>query len=150
MTAPTPSAVSWNGPSVFFRLCSPDSLASATNRSSDFFANKESLVRSSSLVDVPLSMDPPQKLSSCAASSMPQPIHRQTEEHNHHTPARRRRPVQQDHAHDPRRRQNIKQGHNRVSECLVRPVRSRPLPAQHENPRNGQHIKQQGRKNHVI
>src|SRR5882724_1262181 len=40
ITAPTPSAVNWNGPSVLFRLCSPASLASSSNKLIGFFANK--------------------------------------------------------------------------------------------------------------
>src|SRR5260370_12691151 len=40
MTAPTPSAVNWTGPSVRFRLCSPASFASASNMLIGFLANK--------------------------------------------------------------------------------------------------------------
>src|SRR6266436_8059701 len=38
--APTPSAVSWKGPSVRFRLCPPSSCASASNMLIGFLANK--------------------------------------------------------------------------------------------------------------
>src|SRR5439155_19540482 len=40
MIAPTPSAVSWNGPSVRFRLCPPSSCASASSMLIGFLANK--------------------------------------------------------------------------------------------------------------
>src|SRR5258708_7558072 len=40
MIAPTPSAVSWKGPSVRFRLCPPSSCASASNMLIGFLANK--------------------------------------------------------------------------------------------------------------
>src|SRR5882724_555666 len=40
MIAPTPSAVSWKGPSVRFRLCPPSSLASESNKLIGFLANK--------------------------------------------------------------------------------------------------------------
>src|ERR1700704_4544616 len=40
MTAPTPSAVNWTGPSVRFRLCPPSSCASASNMLIGFLANK--------------------------------------------------------------------------------------------------------------
>src|SRR5712692_1156392 len=38
--APTPSAVSWKGPSVRFRLCPPTSSASESNMLIGFLANK--------------------------------------------------------------------------------------------------------------
>src|SRR5437879_11514726 len=40
MIAPTPSAVSWKGPSVRFRLCPPSSCASASSMLIGFLANK--------------------------------------------------------------------------------------------------------------
>src|SRR5450432_1068104 len=40
MIAPTPSAVSWNGPSVRFRLCAPASFDSSSNMLIGFRANK--------------------------------------------------------------------------------------------------------------
>src|SRR5438128_8085002 len=44
ITAPTPSAVSWKAPKVRFRLCSPDSLASANSDVSVLVANRFAIV----------------------------------------------------------------------------------------------------------
>src|SRR5208283_4392249 len=43
MTAPMPSAVSWNGPSERFSVPTPVALASAVSTSIDFFANRSAM-----------------------------------------------------------------------------------------------------------
>src|SRR5712664_2364153 len=53
MMAPTPSAVSWKGPSVRFRLCPPSSLASSSNMLIGFLANKGLPMQLLLLGDVP-------------------------------------------------------------------------------------------------
>src|SRR6266446_6890477 len=53
MMAPTPSAVSWKGPSVRFRLCPPTSLASSSNMLIGFLANKGLPMQLLLLGDVP-------------------------------------------------------------------------------------------------
>src|SRR3977135_1539223 len=55
MTAPTPSAVNWTGPSVRFRLCSPSSFASSSNMLIGFLANKGLPMQLLLLGDVPAS-----------------------------------------------------------------------------------------------
>src|ERR1700730_10931804 len=55
MMAPTPSAVSWKGPSVRFRLCPPSSLASSSNMLIGFLANKGLPMQLLLLGDIPAS-----------------------------------------------------------------------------------------------
>ena len=47
-------------------------------------------------------------------------------------------------------RHYIHQRHERVAKRTIRPLNIRPLHAQNKNPRDGQRVKNQDRKHHVI
>src|SRR5580658_10202883 len=111
MTAPTPKAVSWNGPRVRRKLCSPVCFASASNALIVFLANNppmRGLLESPNLstrspIRCP-GLQPVVLLNLSNPSPFPHPrpnhIYRHPEQHDHQTRPSGLRPVQQQHKHD--------------------------------------------------
>src|SRR5262245_14116345 len=110
--APTPKAVSWNGPSVLFRLCSPVSFASLSSSSNGLVANKL--------------MIPPRSLSPPFAGSAPDEIDRRAQEHDDQPWPGVVRLIKKQQDFNQARGYDVQGGQDRVSKGSVRSLHVRP------------------------
>src|SRR5205823_2444350 len=82
--------------------------------------------------------------------SSPQKINRHAGQHDDETGPRRRGLINDQHEENYGRADDVERGHDRVTECFIRPLGVRAFPAEHENAENGQNVKDERGRNDVV